>query len=104
MKKIIRAILQWIKDLMKRLAAFLLSGIAAILVTALIMMPVQYSVQWLFDHDYEKGVNLLTDWYLWPILILGVILVVYLQGRFDKWLVRRFGLSQKAGLKLNNDN
>ena len=91
--------------LAKQLVAFAVSLIAAFIAAYAIAMPTQYLVQWLVGHDYNNPPPLSEAWYLWPIFVLMLGITLYFQGRFYKWLARRFGIPSESGLRyVSNDS
>lgn len=76
----------------KRLAAILLSFVAAGFTTLIFMMPVAYLVVWLSTFFYEQKPALGEAWYLWPLTAIMVIASIYLSDRIEEHLLRRFGI------------
>ena len=87
----------WVKGAGKGLVAFLVGAVAAVVVVMPGFFVVMVFVKWLtdkviFDVPLTKFE---TFWYGVPLGILSVIMIIYLQERFAKWLTRRFGVSKR---------
>ena len=96
----------WLKRLLMRLAVHALSMITAAFGALLVLLPFLHLLKWLFGPlPNTNGLpNPIDGWWMWLIILAWFVLFFYLDRRFDKWLIRRFGLSKEVGLKLGSDD
>jgi len=93
-----------IKKLVLRLAIHVFSAAITAVGTLLVLMPFLFLLKWLFGPlPHTDGLpNPIEGWWIWLIVIAWLVLFWKAEPRVNRWLLTRFGLGRKAGLKYGN--
>ncbi len=76
----------------KRLAAPILSFVAASFTTLIFMIPVIYFAAWLSTFFYDQRPPLSEASFLWPLIAFTVIGCIYVSDKIEEHLLQKFGL------------
>ena len=90
-----------LKRLLLRLAVHALSMITAALAALLVLLPFLHLLKWLFGPlpDTDGLPNPVDGWWMWLIILAWFALFWKVEPGINRWLLARFGLGRKAGLK-----
>lgn len=100
-----QAMTRWLKRLALRLAVHVLSAATTAIGALIVLMPFLYLFKWLFGSlPHADGLpNPIEGWWMWLLVIAWLVLFWKVEPRVSRWLLDRFGLGRKAGLKYGDD-
>ena len=103
----IRTLRRWLTRFINRLTVSALSGVTAMIASALIVLPFLLLFKWQFGPVTRPNGTLpsLNDgWYVWLCSFASLVLFWRLSSRFDRWFYQRFGLSQRTDQNPGNND
>lgn len=102
-----QSVILWLKKLVKHLAVHAVSGLVTAIGAFIVVFPVLYLLKWIFGPvpRAPKGSlpGLIDSWYIWLIMAAWLVLFWKFEPLVHQWLLQRFGLGRKAGLKYGGD-